>query len=179
MQVKIQRGGSTIEVEGSFDEVEKILQQFWASRTQPEETDPLPPEEGGNPKKSARRKGNSSVRSASKVANDFDAQPIVNKIKADDRYATFEKKIIIPKLERKNKAMFVAWYTDAALTSGNIHQVLRGLGINIDPATVSRGLSDAKNEYLIENSGTRRATYKLTVRAHTSFAEWLLSDGGG
>jgi hypothetical protein len=175
MRVHIQRGSSIIEVEGNYEDVEKVLDKWWGNAITFVETI-TSDSESKAPKKASKKTSRRTTNPETNVTNGFDATAVVNAIRNDERFEIFKRKIILGKANRANRAKFVSWFThETPLTSGNIQKVLQGLGVKVDPATMSRALADAKNDYLRDDSGPQPTSW-LTARAHDEYGNWLLSD---
>lgn len=184
MRVKIQRGSSSIEVEGEYVEVEKVLSAFWAPASQSDvevghEDLPQRDEESSPALKAPKRLRKPTRRppGAPRPANDFDVDGAVNQIRNDARWAAFQRRVVMVEGDRPNKVRFVSWFLhELPLTSGNVHRVLVALGIKIDLSTVSKAMTgNCKNDYLKDMSGPQ-PTYRLSAPAHAKFEEWLLND---
>jgi hypothetical protein len=179
MKVRIERGTNIIEVEGAFDEVERILSLVWlpglsgAIETEASDT-PADDRPRKLPKKSPKR----ATKASAPSSDGFDATTILNDMKSDPRYEIFRTKVILSPKMLKEKVKLASWFThELPLTSGNIHKILAGLGIKVDPSAVSRTLTGhAKHEYL-KVSTSPQPTYRLSAPGHAAFESWLLNDG--
>ncbi|MBP7704966.1 MAG: hypothetical protein KA105_06730 [Caulobacter sp.] len=177
MRVRLQRGASSIEIDGEFSEVQQILDRWWVSSAaeedEPENEVPAAKQSGKGEGKARRRR--SAPRAASAVAKDgFDPRDIANKIKEDARFTTFREKIILGDANRTQKAKFVVWFSDSPMSSGQVHKVLQAIDVGIDVSTVSKGLSAARSDFIVTD-GTYGSEYRLTARAKEEFEKWLLN----
>lgn len=134
-------------------------------------------EDGNSDAETGRRRRRPARRAASAASAEsvnFDALSVANAVKQHAQFDLFKRKIILGKTPRSNRVKFVSWFIeDTPLTSGNIQRVLQNLGVKMDPATASRGLSDAKDDYIKSEDGPQ-PTYALTARGREEFGKWLL-----
>jgi hypothetical protein len=181
MKVKIERGSSSIEIEGDLGDVERVLERWWLpdSSTVMEGGPDVPPgadSDGKKGRRATRRVSRPRVVS-DQSANGFDADEVVAKMKNDPRYELFVRRVILSPKGRAEKAKLVSWFVgDTPLTTGNVQRVLQRLGVKIDPSNVSRAMSgDAKHDYIVSRAGPQ-PTYTLSITARTNFEQWLLDD---
>ncbi|ODT87792.1 MAG: hypothetical protein ABS78_10540 [Phenylobacterium sp. SCN 70-31] len=98
-------------------------------------------------------------------------------MKNDPRYSQFLNKVILGPKGRAEKVKLVSWFVgETPLTTGNVHRVLQGIGVKMDPSNVSRAMSgDAKHDYIVTRTGPQ-PTYVLSIMARTNFEQWLLDE---
>lgn len=182
MKVKIERGSSSIEIEGDLNEVERVLDRWWGPEASSATDRPLDIEQPGSepetkkPRRGPRRASRPRPTS-DQNGNGFDADEVVAKMKNDPRYEMFVRKVILAPKGRAEKAKLVSWFVgETPLTTGNVQRVLQRLGVKIDPSNVSRAMSgDAKHDYIVTRTGPQ-PTYALSITARTNFEQWLLDD---
>jgi hypothetical protein len=183
MKVKIQRGSTSIEIEGDFDEVERVLDRWWGQGDVGDADDTSQSNESTSdvdkkkPRKPARKTARAPRAQSSQAGSTFDADAVAGQMKNDERYDLLMQKVILPERGRAQKVKLVSWFVgETPLTSGNVHRVLQRLGVKIDLSTVSRAMSgDAKHDYMVDRSGPQ-PTYTLTLRGRNNFEQWLLDD---
>lgn len=175
MRVRIQRGSSSIEIDGDYSEIEKVLTNWWGTEISDVEETPEPFDRAEKP--AARRPRAKRASNGDRVAkkSGFDAQAVVNRVREHPQFELIRAKIILGEASRGQRAKFVSWVThDQPLTTGDIQRVLQGLGVKIDPATTSRAMGDVKDDYIKDTSSTP-VTYHLTARGYSEFEQWLLN----
>ncbi len=176
MRVSLKRGNHTAEIEGTLEEVQEILGQWWKPESfdddEVDDDGESPAKPDAKPAKARKRRQARKVDNGS-VKDTFDPRLIANAVKEDAKFETFREKIILGNPNRTHRAKFVIWHADAPMTSGQVQKVLQALDVKIDTSTVSRGLSSARSDF-ITSEGTFGSEYKLTARARAEFEAWLL-----
>lgn len=180
IKIRLKSGEHEIEIEGAPGDVDRLLDTWWGSEDQQShngvKNDTHKPRRKTAGKKAASRSPRANPVSESD--HGFDVQALVNKMRDHADFATWETHIL-HKRPRAPKVMLVAWFSDALMTSGEIHKVLQELGDTIDQPGVSNTLKD--NSSLFQQDVRRKKgstpRYKLSGRARKEFEKQLANHG--
>jgi hypothetical protein len=151
--------GTTVQIEGSADEIQKIISLHNQTGSQSK----IPPA-------SKPRKSNSKKETQEESA--FDLMEIVNQIKNCDEAEKIELNILdrTSQVDRILLPLFITHkYINekTKLTSGDISRVLGDLGINIFTPNVANTLSGSASKYVIGDKVRKRGQaveYKISRR---------------
>lgn len=179
IKLRLRHGNREIEVEGSRNDVDELLNVWWAVKT----TDDGGDGDDGDDEveasavrrsRNGRKKSRSPSMPPSGNGAKFDSQPLVNAMRENQQYDLWETKVLHAK-DALAKVKLVCWYAKQPLTSGDIHRVLGGLDVRISLPRVSeaikRGISNFTQDGARVNGAIVR--YKLTGKAEKDFQLWL------
>jgi len=158
--------GTSVQVEGSPDEVAKVLALYGgaSSRSTPAATAPTD--------KQRRPSKISKTVKASEAAPETDLATIINLVKTCDEAEAIEDKIL-DKVGQVNRILLPLYivheYLNNArgLTSGEISQITTDLGIPISVPNASTTLSGTASRYVVGDTVRKKGhpvRYKLTRR---------------
>lgn len=183
IKVRIQRGQLSIDVEGSFSEVDTVLTRYWLPVVvEPEEDDevpdPGPSSESEKSKKTrsqkARPKRVATAGGDSGPKNSIDPEQIANGIKTHAQFSAIKTKILDEPGDWINKCRLIALLAEEPITSGDVQRSLNVLRIRSALSTLSTTLSSNSTEFL--TTGSNPVKYRMTSSAESAFKKWL-TDG--
>lgn len=188
VKLRLRSGSREIEIEGARESVDDLLEKWWRP-IEPERNEGEKAEDSSDPTPSAprrtsRRRARSSSSQQPRRPGESNVDPsvaphvIANKVKEHDRFDQIEKKLLLADGVPAKKVALVCQVADKPLTSGQIHKVLKELGIRIGLPQVSRVLKST--DFLTTDArklGGKPPQYSLTAKARAEFETWLNADG--
>lgn len=175
IKLRLRDGDRELEIEGDKAEVDHLVAKLWFS------SDITPvvnrPETRARSQGKARKPVTSKAASGNAPATSrtFDALSIANQMKEDSGFTNYKEKIL-HKSDVYRKVAFVAWWTDAELTSGDIKRTLTALSVKITLPSISNCLKKHSDKFINpigRQMGGKTPTYKMTSSAQTEFDQWL------
>lgn len=177
VKVRLRVGSREIELEGTREEVDGLLEKWWTTSS----TDSTDSHEEPDDQRSAksvpvtRRKRLTRAASSDNARKPpFDPQPVVNAMREAKHHDVWETKVLHAK-SAINKIKLVCWFSKEHRTTGEIKAILEGLGVKMSLPNVSNSLKSSLSDFLQDGARSKGAVvrYKLTGKAEKDFEAWL------
>lgn len=174
IQIRLQRGDSEIEVQGTRKDVDELLAKWWTTSNGLKSKDPTKLGiRAGDKSRKARGRGTRKRLQTESDDSGFDPVSHANAIKESDDYGSIER--MLRSRSRWCRVSAVLALVDSPLTSGEIHKILGQLNVKMSLPHVSQTLKDNSKSLLTD--GVRRrgvaVRYSLSSSAKQAFARQL------
>jgi len=182
VRVNLVTGNSSIEVDGSIEEVLQILETYWAPTgeeiaegAEPKGT-PIQDHETASTRKPAKKrtrstgsKGASGRKSGE--SDNFDEHDFANKLKTHPLFANMQRKALNLKGKWIEKGKCICLVAEEPIHTGHVRRVLQALKLQASAPRLSEAFSRNNSEFL--TSGSNPVLYEFTAPAREEFEKWL------